>query len=87
MTDDGSASHIELAMSLVLAYIERNRGAADTLDGIAQWWVGAGAAGIQPCTLRAALDRLVESGLLHARLLPSGETLWYVRAPRGGEDE
>ena len=86
MPHESPDPQIEFAMSLILAHIQRNRGAADTFEGVTRWWLGAAGAAISPNAVRAALDRLVESGSLHARALASGKTLWYVRDASRGED-
>ncbi len=65
-------------MKLIDAYIQCHCTAADTLDGIAQWWLGAAGAVISTQALRIALMRLVDAGKLRTRRLPGGETLWYA---------
>ena len=88
MPNDRADPHIALAMTLVLEYLVCHSGAADTIEGIAQWWLGAAGAAIPPPALRKALLRLVAVGKLRARPLPGGETLWYAPDPTqaGGDD-
>jgi hypothetical protein len=82
MPKDHPHQHIDLAMNLVLDYLESHSDAADTFDGITQWWLGAAGATISPPALRKALLRLVAAGILRTRRLPGGETLWYALDPR-----
>ena len=84
MPNDRADPDIRLAMNLIDAYLLDHCTAADTAEGIAQWWLGAAGAAISPKALRIALMRLVRAGRLRTRRLPGGDTLWY--AP-GGADE
>ena len=61
-------------------YIATHPAAADTVDGIARWWL---ARTVQPpvSDVEAALDVLVRRGVLSRRLLPDGNSV-YARAPR-----
>jgi hypothetical protein len=62
-------------------YLDRHPAAADTVDGIARWWL---AGPVQPPLgeVQAALDLLIQRGVLSRRALPDGNAL-YARAPRG----
>jgi Fe2+ or Zn2+ uptake regulation protein len=66
----------------LLAYLARHPQAADTLAGVARWWVG------DDCRysleqVRRALDQLVEGGELRRERLADG-TDWYAGAAGGG---
>ena len=72
----------ELAFLATLSILEHLRAhprAADTLSGIAQWWLAPAGVSIPLDSLRCALDHLVESGVLETRVLPSSELLWFAR--------
>jgi len=64
----------------ILHYLEDHPDAADTANGIRQWWLGepeaAAAADVQ-----TALDRLVEQKLI-ARIDREGMPSWYRSARR-----
>jgi hypothetical protein len=60
----------------LLAYLASHPQAADSLAGVARWWVGDDAA-ISVEQVRVALDRLVESGALRHERLADG-TDWYA---------
>lgn len=63
-------------------YISLHANAADTLEGIARWWLDRPE---QPelSRVEAALALLVERGVLARRLLPDGKHI-YACAPRPG---
>jgi hypothetical protein len=59
-------------------YLRAHRQAADTLDGIKDWWLpGNRFQGVHPDALRKALERLVEQGDL-ARVESGNGLLLYV---------
>jgi hypothetical protein len=78
--DDGlSAEHsINLAMERIVGYVRSNPHAADTLEGIASWWLAEIGPSIPPDALTIALERLAIKGVLASRKLPSGKMLWYA---------
>ena len=59
-------------------YVSLHPTAADTLEGIARWWVVRGQPELN--SVEAALEWLVQRGLLQRRALPDGNSL-YSRAP------
>ena len=67
----------------LLDYLARHPQAADTLPGVARWWVGDdGRYSMEQ--VQAALDRLVDGGELRRERLADG-TDWYAggAAPSG----
>jgi hypothetical protein len=62
-------------------YIDRHPAAADTVDGIARWWL-AGPVQPPPRDVEAALDLLVRRGVLSRHRLPDGNTV-FARARTG----
>jgi hypothetical protein len=65
----------------LLDYLLRHPQAADTLAGVARWWVGDGYSLEQ---VRRALDHLVDGGALRRERLADG-TDWYAGAAAGSE--
>jgi hypothetical protein len=61
-------------------YVHAHPAAADTVGGIARWWL---AGPMQPPLqqVETALDELLRRGVLVRRLLPDGNSV-YARAPR-----
>lgn len=63
----------------VMDYLARRPLAADTLAGIATWWIRDGMM-VRRQAIQDALDHLVATGFLKARRLPSGELLYSKQA-------
>jgi hypothetical protein len=62
-------------------YVDRHPAAADTVDGIARWWL-AGPVRPPLSDVEAALDVLVRRGVLSRRPLPDGNAV-YTRVRTG----
>jgi len=77
------ADAVDLVAALVLAYLDEHPHAADSLDGVARWWVGDdgrfGAAAVE-----CALDRLVSTGRLRRQTMADGSRLYAVAHQREG---
>jgi hypothetical protein len=69
-----------LVMAL-LSYLGRHPQAADSLCGVARWWVG-GDDQFDLDQVRQALERLVACGALRRQRLADG-TEWYASADPG----
>ena len=65
------------AESAILAHLARHPLAADTEQGIAQWWLGS-----QGVDVRQALEALQREGRIERATLPDGRAIF--RAPRSG---
>jgi hypothetical protein len=59
----------------ILDYLLEHPTAADSLRGVAEWWVG-GEAVVDPAAVEAALEALATRNLVHAELLADGTRLW-----------
>jgi hypothetical protein len=61
-------------------YVARHPAAADTVDGIARWWL---AGPVQPPLgdVEAALDLLIRRGVVSRRALPDGKMLYARGRP------
>lgn len=66
----------EPLVAVLLAYLASHPQAADSLAGVARWWVGDDSA-VSVEQVRRALDRLVDSGTLRRERLADG-TEWYA---------
>ena len=74
MTSFSTAIDIDIAIRLIRAYMARHPHAADTLEGVAQWWL---AGQFSPDIVAAALAQLRAAGELECQAL--GErALWRV---------
>ncbi len=69
----------EPLVAALLAYLASHPQAADSLAGVARWWVGDDSA-VSVEQVRRALDRLVDNGTLRRERLADG-TEWYAGTP------
>jgi len=65
-------------------YVTEHPRAADTAEGIRNWWVAPACYRASREEVQAALDYLVELGRM-ARVVIAGGTALYARAATGGE--
>jgi hypothetical protein len=70
---------------LIRSYVATHPNAADTLEGVHAWWVGARVPGATSAEVEAACLRLVEAGAIERIELPDGVTL-FIAASRGPLD-
>ncbi|MGH8080881.1 MAG: hypothetical protein ACREP7_09910 [Lysobacter sp.] len=64
----------------VLSYLHGHPSAADTLDGIAQWWLPRQRYEIAQFRIEAVLQQLTRRGVLQLRRLPDGSVLYALSA-------
>ena len=65
----------------VLAYLHAHPQAADTLHGIANWWLPRQRYDDSCVRIEQVLAGLVAEGLLHHDQLPGGEVLYALNRP------
>jgi hypothetical protein len=70
---------------LIRSYAASHPNAADTLEGLHSWWVGARVPGATRAEVEAACARLVAAGVIERVELPDGVTL-FAAAQRGASD-
>jgi len=70
---------VAAARAAIVRYLERNTNAADSIDGIARWWLPAEQLRADRATVEQAIETLVADGLVEAAHLPDG-TILYRRA-------
>lgn len=68
----------DLAAEL-LAYLRDHPEAADTADGITQWWIHRQRLAVVRAAVEAALEELVESGHLVRRTTAGGHVVYCTR--------
>jgi len=76
---DDAGAEIE---GLISSYAASHPNAADTLEGVHAWWVGARVPGATRAEVEMACLRLVDAGVIERAELPDGVTL-FVAASRG----
>ena len=72
---DQNSPELEIETA-VLSYLDRHPHAADTLDGIANWWLPQQRYVTAQARIQAVLQRLVSQGVLQLRRLPDGAALY-----------
>ncbi|NOT87860.1 MAG: hypothetical protein HOP03_06745 [Lysobacter sp.] len=76
-TDDRRRDCAELEIEeAVLSYLGRHPQAADTLEGIANWWLPRQRYVTAQARIEAVLLQLVLQGELQVRRLPNGDALY-----------
>jgi hypothetical protein len=73
-TDDD----VRTVAAAIVDYLQRHPDAADTVAGVAQWWVGRHHA---DDAVARAMTRLVKGGVVEKHTLPDGTTV-FRRGPR-----
>jgi len=73
------ARHSDLEQALE-RYCADHPNAADSVDGVRRWWLADPA--IPIVDVEAALDALVDRGMLDVRRLPDGTRVYFNRASR-----
>ncbi len=63
-------------------YLTRHPEAADSPEGIARWWLSGAGVGASVADVRAALDCLVEQGIVSSRQLPDGGQIYGAAAAK-----
>ena len=74
--DERSVSKIE---ACIHDYLAENPDAADTVDGIAVWWLSPAVSDATPERIERALDRLIRARELVPSELPDGTVLYRRR--------
>ncbi len=72
-TDD---EQLEKIADEITRYLQQHQFAADTLEGICQWWIARQRIEEGKQRVLAALEYLLERKQLHCRQLPDGSVLY-----------
>jgi len=67
----------------VMEYLRNHPNAADTLDGIVDWWLPQQRYETARARICSALMRLVDAGLLQRHSLPGGRELYELPGATG----
>lgn len=67
---------LEKVADEIIRYLQQHQFAADTLEGISQWWITRQRIEEDKQRVHAALKYLVERRQLHCRQLPDGSVLY-----------
>jgi hypothetical protein len=67
------------AAVLIYRYLARNPNAADTVEGVARWWLARQRRYDAAATVELALQLLVDEGVVTASALPTGATVYRLK--------
>jgi hypothetical protein len=67
----------------VIEYLRRHPHAADSLDGVVQWWLPRQRYETARERIGVALDQMVANGRLERRALPDGTAIYSLRQEEG----
>jgi hypothetical protein len=87
LTSPARASSMREVRDALRQYLRERPGAADTLVGIAQWWLPEVMRGIPLEILRRTLADLVASHEMHLTILPDGSELYSGEPDRSRATE
>jgi hypothetical protein len=73
------AADIAAAATRISRYLNEHPNAADTLDGVAVWWLSGNTSEEYLVTVQCAINRLMADGAITRRLLIDG-TIIYERS-------
>lgn len=68
----------------VLRYLKRHPDAADTVEGIARWWLGGRGYENDLTVVQQAMKALVRRALVERQLLPDGTEIYRAGRACGG---
>lgn len=83
---NASRTEVDEAAAGIRCYLLEHPNAADTLEGVAAWWLSGSTSGPWLATVQAAVDRLVAAGEVVKQTLPDGTTI-YQRSKRTAHDD
>jgi hypothetical protein len=76
--------NVELIAHDIECYLWDHRGAADTAEGIARWWLTRCAVQAEATQVAAALDLLIQRGVVKRKPLPDGNCVYAAAGPGYG---
>jgi hypothetical protein len=81
---DDAEARTQRATQAIVAYLARCPMAADTEQGIAQWWLSGMEVDVPQADVHEALERLMRAGVLAMTVLPGGGVIYRgVTSPLG----
>jgi hypothetical protein len=73
------AAQVNAVAREIERYLDAHPDAADTIDGVMQWWLPATSAAVPRVVVERALTALVEKGQLASRTLVDGSVIYARR--------
>ena len=81
---DSAQARKTLVAEAILEYLSNHPDAADSVDGIAKWWLAALGERSTIAATQGALDYLYALCLIDRQLLPDGRAFYRARRSPGG---
>lgn len=75
---DTPAQKIAAAVAAIEAYLAIHPGAADSVQGVAQWWLPSVGLELPPSLVEHALQHMQRHGRIGCRRMPDGQCIWGV---------
>jgi hypothetical protein len=76
VSKDKFDAEIAIISKKIQRYLNDKHNAADTLEGLVQWWLVRQSIEEEAQKVKQAIELLVQSGQLNVRLLPDGTELY-----------
>ena len=73
---------ISVLQQSIVHYLHSHPHAADTLEGITQWWLTESEPGVTPPMIQEALDKLIAGGKISCDVLGGGTMLYFLPQAR-----
>lgn len=74
-----NGDEIRMLSEEIMQYLDKHPHAADSLEGVARWWLRRETTGRMDGGLQAAMDQLVSKGLIAVSVLPDGTRIYKRR--------
>jgi Fe2+ or Zn2+ uptake regulation protein len=76
-------AELEQVVAAIKAHFSAHPNAADTVDGIASWWLPESAQGASHALVERALQTLVVEGLVKSRRIANGTVVYSLNRDPG----
>jgi hypothetical protein len=74
--DPNRAKEVQDIANEIACYMKQHAGGADTLEGVARWWITRQRLSEAEQKVREAVEWLYSEGLIHKRVLADGTVLY-----------
>lgn len=72
------ALRLAAAVAALEAYLERHPEAADSVQGIEQWWLLSMGVDVSENVVKLALEELEQRAFVRRTTLPDGQVIWRL---------
>jgi hypothetical protein len=71
-------AELEQIVAALLAYLSAHPSAADTAEGIAEWWLGGLEGSVTKVAVEQALQRLIDEGVVASKRIANGTVIYAL---------